>query len=153
MPLHVLAPVSRERLSINTILIDVCSREAAVVAVRVIGMRVRSSSYRYGTGQISLKYCLPLSPSPPRKYLFFKVYSSCGIFTSSVKDLEGAALMILTDGENYGEYLTVRLPRPVDEALRRRAAESGQSRSELVRSALADRFVPGLGDPAQGVAA
>ena len=97
--------------------------------------------------------CLPLSPSPPRKYLFFKVYSSCGIFTSSVKDLEGAALMIRTDGETYGEYLTVRLPRPVDEALRRRAAESGQSRSELVRSALADRFVPGLGDPGQGVAA
>ena len=69
------------------------------------------------------------------------MYSSCGIFTSSVKDLEGAALMIRTDGENYGEYLTVRLPRPVDEALRRRAAETGQSRSELVRATLADRLI------------
>jgi hypothetical protein len=49
--------------------------------------------------------------------------------------------MIRTDGETYGEYLTVRLPRPVDEALRRRAAETGQSRSELVRATLADRLI------------
>lgn len=49
--------------------------------------------------------------------------------------------MIRTDGETYCEYLTVRLPRPVDEALRRRAAETGQSRSELVRATLADRLI------------
>jgi Arc/MetJ-type ribon-helix-helix transcriptional regulator len=49
--------------------------------------------------------------------------------------------MIRTDGETYGEYLSVRLPRPVDEALRRRAAETGQSRSEIVRAALANQLI------------